>query len=769
MENPFTWNHRKQDKEIIRSLTSFLPDRIFDSHAHIYRVEDLNLSEEGLWSGGPEEVSIAVWQQQVSSLFPNGQLNGGLFFPAPLPQADVQEENNFLIHQLDKHPDSRGLALVTPAMDPVELNKFLNHSQIVGLKPYHVYSNEQPSFQTSIGGFFPEKWWKWAHENGSVVMLHIMKDMAISDPENLREIKEMCRKYSEVKLILAHAARSFHAPHVQGIKNLRGLPNIWFDMSGICEPEAIQVILEQFGPGKLLWGSDFPISQIRGKCITIGDGFFWLDPQSCDWTKSLGNPVWVGIESIRALKMAADNFGLSESDISDIFYHNAHRLLGLETEEKNRTQKLYHHAKKRIPGGVQLLSKRPENMAPDLWPPYFREARGCEVWDLDGRHYYDMSTNAVGSCLLGYSDPTINREVVRRVHLGNMSSLNSPEEVELADKLCQIHPWAEQVRFSRGGGEACAMAVRIARATTNRSVIAVCGYHGWHDWYLGANLMDDDALNGHLLPGLPPLGVPKELKGTTQTFRYNDFEAFQRVIDQHGHHLAAIVMEPCRNNPPAPGFLEAIRQATRSCGALLVFDEITVGWRLHFGGVHMKYGVEPDMAIFAKAISNGFPMGAVIGALEAMKGAHQSFISSTYWTESVGPVAALATLEKMSKINVPDYVEKAGSSIMNVWKYQGKKERLPVEIKGFPCLAGFLFRHTEAEKLRTLYTQKMLERGFLAGTSFYPSMAHSSEVIHAYSTAIEEVFKELAMALQNNQLDQTLKGKVAQSGFGRLI
>ncbi len=217
----------------------------------------------------------------------------------------------------------------------------------------------------------------------------------------------------------------------------------------------------------------------------------------------------VGVESMRALLTAATELGLTAEDRQDIFADNARRLLGLLPESGTLTQELYRHAKERMPGGVQLLSKRPEMLAPEQWPAYFREARGCEVWDLDGRHYYDLSTNGIGACLLGFRDPDVTAAVQRRISLGSMCTLNAPEEVELADLLCAIHPWAEQVRFARGGGEACAVAVRIARATTDRSVVAICGYHGCQDWYLAANLGESDALRGHLLPGLSPIGVPR--------------------------------------------------------------------------------------------------------------------------------------------------------------------------------------------------------------------------------------------------------------------
>jgi len=445
------------------------------------------------------------------------------------------------------------------------------------------------------------------------------------------------------------------------------------------------------------------------------------------------------------------------------------QILRTKAEKGTMAQELYRYAKGRIPGGTQLLSKRPENMAPEQWPPYFREAKGCEVWDIDGRHYYDMSTNGIGACLLGFRNTEVNRAVIRRINLGSMCTLNPPEEVELADMLCSIHPWAEQVRFARSGGEIGAVAVRIARAATDRSVIAVCGYHGWHDWYLAANLGDDDALRGHLLPGLDPLGVPRELRGTTVVFRYNNKNEFMSVINNYGDRLAAVIMEPCRYQDPEPGFLEFVRENTHKCGALLIFDEITIGWRLCFGGSHLRHKVNPDMAIFAKALGNGYPIAAVIGTKEAMSGAHSSFISSTYWTESLGPAAAVATIRQMQKTDVPLYVEKMGSMVKNYWLEYSKKYGLPIVCdEGYACLAHFHFEHELKEELRTLYTQLMLERGFLAGTVIYPTVAHTEEIVERYGRAIDEVFGEMADAVSKGDISNRLKGPVAHSGFRRL-
>ena len=430
---------------------------------------------------------------------------------------------------------------------------------------------------------------------------------------------------------------------------------------------------------------------------------------------------------------------------------------------------LYAHAKLRIPGGTQLLSKRPEMFAPDQWPAYFERARGCETWDIDGKHYYDMSISGIGACLLGFNDPDVTRAVCERVKKGSMCSLNPPEEVELADRLCKIHPWAEQARFARCGGDAMAVAVRIARATTDRSLVAIGGYHGWHDWYLAANLGESDALRGHLLPGLEPLGVPRELRNTAFPFHFNHRAEFQSIIEKHGKDLAAVVMEPCRGRDPDPGFLELVRAQTAKCGALLVFDEITIGWRLFFGGAHLKFGVNPDMAVFAKALGNGHPMAAVIGTCSAMAGAQSSFISSTYWTESVGPVAALATLDKMQKEEVSARIEKTGKIIQKIWKEQAARCHLPVAVDGYPCLAHFKFDHPQHNDLRTLFTQGMLERGFLAGCGFYTTLAHTDSIVALYENAVAEVFADISLALSQNKVREKLKGPPAHTGFQRLI
>ncbi|MBI4442279.1 MAG: aminotransferase class III-fold pyridoxal phosphate-dependent enzyme [Acidobacteria bacterium] len=431
-------------------------------------------------------------------------------------------------------------------------------------------------------------------------------------------------------------------------------------------------------------------------------------------------------------------------------------------------QQLYQRARKRIPGGTQLLSKRPEMFLPEQWPSYYREARGAYVWDLDGNQYADMSYNGIGACVLGAADPDVNEAVKLAIDKGSMSTLNCPEEVELADLLCELHPWAEMVRYARTGGEAMVIAIRIARAHTQRDRIAFCGYHGWHDWYLAANLSEVDALDGHLLPGLDPAGVPRCLTGTALPFHYNRVEELEAIVSRHGLELAAIVMEPIRSDKPQPGFLERVKEIAQETGAVLIFDEITSAFRLNCGGAHLLFGVEPSIAVFAKAISNGYAMAAILGKSAVMESAQSTFISSTYWTERIGPAAALATIRKHRQCRVAEHLIRMGNLVQEGWKGAAKDAGVCVEVGGIPPLSHFTIEGSEGQGALALFTQAMLERGFLANKAFYATFAHSQELVNEYRKAAGEVFAIISQGLGRGTLTSQLKGPAAHSGFTRL-
>jgi glutamate-1-semialdehyde aminotransferase len=434
-----------------------------------------------------------------------------------------------------------------------------------------------------------------------------------------------------------------------------------------------------------------------------------------------------------------------------------------------RSQKLYKKAEKIIPGGTQLLSKRPEMFLPDQWPAYYKKANGCEVWDLDGKKYIDMSYMGIGACVLGYADKDVNRAVESVISEGSTSTLNAAEDIQLAQILLKLHPWAEMARYARTGGEAMAIATRIARAKTGKDMVLFCGYHGWHDWYLAANLSSRKSLDGHLLPGLEPKGVPRVLKGSVKPFIYNDTNSFLKLIGKYQAKIAAVIMEPVRNHFPQEGFLETVRAVTDKSDIALIFDEITSGWRLCVGGAHKIFGIQPDIAVFAKGMSNGFPMAAIIGRKRMMEAAQDTFISSTYWTEKIGPAAAIATINKLRKFNVPEYLIATGKKIQEGWKKIASNNQLDIEVSGIYPLSHFSFRDKNFLVLKTLFTQYMLNEGFLATTAFYSSFAHKAKYIAKYLDASDRAFYFIRKAVKSGNPRKFLKGPVCQTGFKRLV
>jgi glutamate-1-semialdehyde aminotransferase len=433
-----------------------------------------------------------------------------------------------------------------------------------------------------------------------------------------------------------------------------------------------------------------------------------------------------------------------------------------------KSQELYNKAKELIPGGTQLLSKRPELFLPNNWPAYYDKSKGCEVTDIDGNTYTDMITMGIGTCILGYADSDVNAAVKDAVDRGSMTSLNAPEEVELAEELTNMHPWADMVRYTRTGGEAMSVSVRIARASSQKDVVLFCGYHGWHDWYISANLSEDQALDGHLLPGLEPRGIPRALKGSSLPFEYNDTETFIKLVEEHKASVGVVVLETIRSDPPTKEFLTAIRSYTQKYNIVLIVDEITSGFRLNYGGAHLLFGIEPDLAVLGKALSNGYPMGVIIGKKEVMQAAQDSFISSTYWTDRIGPVSALAALKKMRKKKVQKHLVRIGERVQKGWKEIADAKGLKIHISGIYPLGHFSFEYPNALATKTLYTQLMLKKGILASTIFYASYAHKDIHVDKYLAATEEVFTEIAERIKNGTIEKALNGPICHGGFKRL-
>lgn len=449
----------------------------------------------------------------------------------------------------------------------------------------------------------------------------------------------------------------------------------------------------------------------------------------------------------------------------EIFHINKN-LIRNEGSIMGTGQKLWKRAKQVIPGGNMLLSKRAEMFLPDQWPAYFSKAKGCKVWDLDGKEYIDMSIMGIGTNTLGYGHPEVDEAVHQTVTAGNMSTFNCPEEVYLAERLVELHPWADMVRLARSGGEANAVAIRIARAASGRDKVAICGYHGWHDWYLAANLGDEQNLAGHLLPGLEPKGVPQNLRGSVLPFRYNNFPELQALVETH--EIGVIKMEVSRNMGPEDGFLEKVRKLATDNGIVLIFDECTSGFRQTFGGLHSLYGVEPDMAMFGKALGNGYAITGTIGRREVMEAAQTTFISSTFWTERIGPAAALKTLEVMEREKSWDVITAVGNSIKQRWAQLAVQHGLQLEQWGMPALAGFTLAGPNSLAYKTFITQEMLAKGYLASNSVYACTEHTPEVIDGYFDALAPIFGVIRECEDGRDIHSLLKGPVCHAGFKRL-
>ncbi len=418
---------------------------------------------------------------------------------------------------------------------------------------------------------------------------------------------------------------------------------------------------------------------------------------------------------------------------------------------------------------TQLLSKRPDRFSYGIWPGYFKRAKGAYTWDLDGNEYLDMSIGGIGANILGYADPDVDDAVINAIQNGSSSSLNCSEEIELAELLCELHPWAEMVRYARSGGEAMAIAVRIARAYSGKDKVAFCGYHGWHDWYLAANLSRKNALGEHLIPGLNPTGVPSGLKGTAFPFRYNRIDDLSKIVDQYGDELAAIVMEPIRTTEPIPTFTEDVREYADACGAVLILDEISAGFRLTTGGAHKIYfNRSPDVAVFSKALGNGYPIAAVIGKATIMEAAQKTFISSTNWTDRIGPVAAMATIEKHRRLQVAKHLISIGGAIQTGWSDLADKYSIDIEVDGIKPLGHFTFKDDRRMKMKSYFIQLMLEQGILASNLFYAMYCHSHEHVNQYLLAADKAFSELSDTIKKDDLDKRLIGKPAVAGFQRL-
>jgi glutamate-1-semialdehyde 2,1-aminomutase len=432
-----------------------------------------------------------------------------------------------------------------------------------------------------------------------------------------------------------------------------------------------------------------------------------------------------------------------------------------------KSNKLWKRAKKIIPGGNMLLSKRPELFHPKNWPAYYSKAKGIDVWDLDGKKYRDLSLMGIGCNILGYANDKIDGEVIKAIKKSNVTTLNCPEDIQLCEKLLELHPWADMARLARTGGEASAVAVRIARAASGKDKIAFCGYHGWHDWYLSANIGKNNNLQTHLMGGLEANGVPKNLKNTAFPFTYNNFNELEQIVNKND--IGAVKMEVSRNFKPENNFLQKVRKLCTKKKIILIFDECTSGFRQTFGGLHKLYDVNPDIAWFGKALGNGYSIAAIIGKREIMDCAQNSFISSTFWTERTGPVAALETLKQMEKIKSWEIITNKGLKIQKTWAEIANRNNLEIQVLGIPALSTFSIKSKEWIKYKTFITQEMLKKKYLATNALFVSIKHDDATLENYFDILDGIFNKISK-FENKSLsvDKFIEGPVCQTGFQRL-
>ena len=481
-----------------------------------------------------------------------------------------------------------------------------------------------------------------------------------------------------------------------------------------------------------------------------------------DYKKDLDNVCLI-------YKKIKNNFFLLEDLIKLMNKNNKIKNLINYKRKINKTNtgiNLSIKAKKIIPNVSMLMSKRPDNFLPGGWPTYYSKAKGCAIWDLDNKKFIDISTMGVGTNILGYANKIIDSQVIKNLRKGNMSTLNCTEDVILIDKLLKIHPGMKMGRLTRSGGEANAVSIRIARAYTASDKIAVCGYHGWHDWYLSANIANTSNLNNHLLPGLDPLGVPKNLKNLVFSFDYNNFDQLKKIVNKE--KIKIIKMEVMRNIKPQNNFLKKIRDLCDQKKIILIFDECTSGFRETYGGIYKKFNITPDLLILGKALGNGYAINAVLGKKNIMENSEKCFISSTFWTERAGPTAAISTLTEMNKIKSWKIISKKGLYIKKKWKQLFRKHSLSVEISGLNSICSFTFKNNHL-KYRTYITQEMLKIGYLCTTTVYLCIDHSDKIIDKYLHNLDKVLLDISnFENKKDDIDKKLLYPVCEPGFKRL-
>lgn len=453
-----------------------------------------------------------------------------------------------------------------------------------------------------------------------------------------------------------------------------------------------------------------------------------------------------------------------------------HATLSMSTNSTNypdvsQSLELYQRAGDLIPGWTQLISRRADQFANGVSPVYGHRAKGSRFIDVDENEYIDW-VNAVGAVILGHADEVVDGAVKEQIDRGSLYTLNSPLELELAEELNDTIPSSEMVRYTKGGGEACAVAARIARGTTGKDKILFCGYHGWHDWYQAANFGVDPESGEFPFAGIEPIGVPKALAGTAIPFVYGDLDMVEQQLLANQGEVAAIMMEPARTELPPAGYLEGIKALAQKHEVVLIFDEVSCGWRQSIGGIQEVVDVTPDMTVVAKAMSNGYPMGAVVGSREAMEPAARMFISSSYWSDNIGLVAALTTIRELKRRNAAVRFREIGEKLRIAIKQAIDAAGLDGDCIGLysnPMVSLQLPSDVDARLVSTLFIQEMARRGVHTYMSFKATLAHTDMDIEQTAVAAAGAFDTIKQGLENDCLNELLIADLKKEPFRRLV
>ena len=431
-----------------------------------------------------------------------------------------------------------------------------------------------------------------------------------------------------------------------------------------------------------------------------------------------------------------------------------------------KSLEIYKRAGELIPGFTQLRSRLASGFAEGVSPIYADRAKGSRFVDVDGNEYIDW-VNAVSAIILGHHDDVVDDAVKEQIDRGSIYTVNSAKEVELAEELIDTIPSAEMVRYAKGGGDACAVAARIARGATGKDIILFSGYHGWHDWYQSANYLDFP----DLVTGVGPKGVPKVLAGTAIPFGEFDLDTLKTLFDEHKGEVAAVMMEPVRSVDPPEGYLESVKQLCHENDAILIFDEVSCGWRIAVGGAQEYYGITPDMTVVAKCISNGYPMGAVVGKREFMEAATDMFISSSYWSDNVGLTASITTIRELKRRNSPARFKEIGENIRTAVKEALDDVGISGDVVGLfnsPRLDLDLPDESLRPKVTTLFIQEMAKRGVHTSGGFMATLAHTEEDIRITADAARESLEVIRKGLEGS-LDGLLEAKEKREAIQRIV